>query len=93
MAIKGKAEKALDIIKETPRDNWTLKDKVKKLGEEVQELTWDLGKGRKKRPKEELGDVTLLLLMIAEDLYGREVGLDELALMTAKKVRKRKSQS
>lgn len=90
MAIKKKGQKALDIINETPRKDWTLKDCVKKLGEEVQELTWDLGKGRKQRPKEELGDVTLLLLMIAEKMYGREIGLDELALITAKKVRKRK---
>jgi len=88
--MKKKELKAISILDETPRANWSTKDKIKKLGEEVQELTWGVAKKDTKNIKEEVGDCALLLIQIMKDTLGEECSLDELALTTAKKIRKRK---
>lgn len=89
--IKKKGIKALEVLNETPRKNWSIKDKIKKLGEEVQELTWDVSRNNKNKSLDEAGDCALLLLSIVYDIAGEDHSLDELALATAKKIRKRKT--
>ena len=87
--MKKKEANVHNILDETPRGNWSTKDAIKKLGEEVQELTWGVARKDTKNIKEEIGDCALLLLKIMKDTLGEDVSLDELAVISAKKVRKR----